>query len=220
MIAVLALAVLVPSVAVAAGSFTDDDGNTHEANIEWMADRGITVGCRSGEFCPDKPVTRAQMATFMRRLVDYLGDSGTGTVDNADMTDGYDASDLVRLGWCYNDDAPDGDEMAAGEYTCEFPITAPVAGHIVVNGSAELWADTGSDFVSCDLRLDDVQMSGSDRDIVVDSADGSRESNCATNTGALISAGSHTVAFRLYGVGINVGVVGVGANAVFSPFAG
>jgi hypothetical protein len=33
--------------------------------IERLADDGITGGCRGGEFCPNNPVTRAEMAVFL-----------------------------------------------------------------------------------------------------------------------------------------------------------
>ncbi len=61
----------IPSVA------TFDDvplGHTFFANIEWLADAGITRGCNppaNDMFCPDQPVTRGQMAAFLRRA---LGD--------------------------------------------------------------------------------------------------------------------------------------------------
>ena len=35
--------------------------------IEQLAREGITAGCRPGGFCPDEPVTRAQMAVFLMR---------------------------------------------------------------------------------------------------------------------------------------------------------
>ena len=63
----LLVAALVPVTALAAGQFIDDDGNTHEANIEWLASAGITVGCGPGEFCPYQAVTRGQMAAFLHR---------------------------------------------------------------------------------------------------------------------------------------------------------
>ena len=34
----------------------------------WMKTRGITLGCPGGNYCPQDPVTRAQMALFMYRL--------------------------------------------------------------------------------------------------------------------------------------------------------
>jgi hypothetical protein len=47
--------------------FTDDDGSSHEANINRLAAAGITGGCGSGRFCPDGVVTRGQMAAFLHR---------------------------------------------------------------------------------------------------------------------------------------------------------
>lgn len=52
------------------GSFWDDDGSTHEPYIEAIAAAGITTGCGDGRFCPDDPVTRGQMAAFLRRALE------------------------------------------------------------------------------------------------------------------------------------------------------
>jgi hypothetical protein len=35
--------------------------------IEQLATEGITGGCSTGLYCPDNPVTRAQMAVFLVR---------------------------------------------------------------------------------------------------------------------------------------------------------
>jgi hypothetical protein len=35
--------------------------------IEQLAAEGITSGCGGGNYCPDSPVTRAQMAAFLVR---------------------------------------------------------------------------------------------------------------------------------------------------------
>ena len=53
------------------GTFTDDDGNTHEGNIEAVAAAGITLGCNPDGtlYCPKQDVTRAQMATFLVRAL-------------------------------------------------------------------------------------------------------------------------------------------------------
>ena len=41
----------------------------HIEGIEWLAELGISKGCGEGKgFCPNKPVTRAEMATFLYRL--------------------------------------------------------------------------------------------------------------------------------------------------------
>jgi glucose/arabinose dehydrogenase len=47
--------------------FDDDDGTTHEADINRLAEAGITGGCAVRRYCPTAAVTREQMATFLRR---------------------------------------------------------------------------------------------------------------------------------------------------------
>lgn len=58
--------------------FVDDEGSVHEASIAAIAEAGITAGCNStgDEYCPEDPVTRAQMATFLMRALD-LPPAGT-----------------------------------------------------------------------------------------------------------------------------------------------
>ncbi len=53
--------------------FVDDDGHTFEADIQRIAAKGVTLGCnppRNDRFCPDDPVKRDQMATFLARALD------------------------------------------------------------------------------------------------------------------------------------------------------
>ena len=49
--------------------FVDTGGDTHEASIDALYAAGVTAGCGTGplRYCPQKPVTRAQMATFLLR---------------------------------------------------------------------------------------------------------------------------------------------------------
>ncbi len=65
--------VLTPGAAV---EFDDDNGNTFEADIEWLGATGVTRGCNppaNNLFCPNDFVTRGQMAAFMRRALDPDG---------------------------------------------------------------------------------------------------------------------------------------------------
>ena len=68
------------------GTFADDENNVHEENIEVLANRGITDGCEPDLklYCPDQPVTRAQMATFLIRA---LGETGASTSGPSRFTD-------------------------------------------------------------------------------------------------------------------------------------
>ncbi len=81
--ALAASLLIVAGVALAAlppgGTFTDDNGNIHEGNIEAIAAEGITRGCNPPAntlYCPSSTVTRGQMAAFIRRAFS-LPSSGT-----------------------------------------------------------------------------------------------------------------------------------------------
>lgn len=54
------------------GTFRDDDGSVHEVNIEALAQESITAGCDADFdlFCPDRPVTRAQLAVLLIRATE------------------------------------------------------------------------------------------------------------------------------------------------------
>lgn len=50
-----------------AEDFFDDDDGAYEDNINALAAAGITLGCGERMFCPDDPVPRDQMASFLAR---------------------------------------------------------------------------------------------------------------------------------------------------------
>ena len=50
--------------------FDDDDGLLEEAHINRLAAAGGTQGCREGAYCPDRVVTRGQLAQFIANLVE------------------------------------------------------------------------------------------------------------------------------------------------------
>lgn len=65
----LALALLVPGVALASHQFSDvPTTNTFHDHIDWLSDYEITAGCGGDKFCPSAAVSRGQMAAFMHRL--------------------------------------------------------------------------------------------------------------------------------------------------------
>ncbi|MGF1666168.1 MAG: SpoIID/LytB domain-containing protein [Acidimicrobiia bacterium] len=56
--------------------FEDDDGSEFEADIARLATAGVTLGCNPPDndlFCPDQPMTRAEMATFLMRALQRSG---------------------------------------------------------------------------------------------------------------------------------------------------
>ena len=69
--------------AVNGNRFTDVSG-VHTANVNALAEAGITVGCNPAgtEFCPEELVTRAQMATFLVRSFDLSPTTTDGFDDD------------------------------------------------------------------------------------------------------------------------------------------
>ncbi len=66
-----------------------DDAGTFEADIEWLAATGITRGCNpptNNRYCPDDPVTREQMASFLRRALDPGSSTSTSTTNPGSST--------------------------------------------------------------------------------------------------------------------------------------
>ena len=66
--------------------FTDDNGTTHEQNINRVRAANITSGCTATTYCPNAVVTREQMATFLTKgfalpstTTDYFTDDETSS---------------------------------------------------------------------------------------------------------------------------------------------
>jgi hypothetical protein len=58
-----------PAFAAPCSGFNDvDAASAFCANVEWIANRGITQGCAQSLYCPGDAVTRLAMAAFMNRL--------------------------------------------------------------------------------------------------------------------------------------------------------
>ncbi|MGH8913396.1 MAG: S-layer homology domain-containing protein, partial [Acidimicrobiia bacterium] len=59
--------------------FRDDDSSVFEGAIERLAQAGITVGCNppaNDRFCPQRNVTRGEMAAFLGRAFGYTDNGG------------------------------------------------------------------------------------------------------------------------------------------------
>ena len=55
--------------------FADLPTGPEARHVVWIANRGITHGCGGARFCPDKPVTRGQMAAFFNRALKLPADA-------------------------------------------------------------------------------------------------------------------------------------------------
>lgn len=56
--------------------FTDDDGSSHQYPVNVIAGRGLAVGAEGTHYFPSRPVTRAEMASFMARVLDAAVEGG------------------------------------------------------------------------------------------------------------------------------------------------
>ena len=64
------LLLLAPQASAApCADFVDVDGASGFcANVEWLKNRQVTLGCATAVYCPDAAVSRLAMAAFMNRL--------------------------------------------------------------------------------------------------------------------------------------------------------
>ncbi|MEE8375118.1 MAG: M23 family metallopeptidase [Acidimicrobiia bacterium] len=59
------------------GNFSDDDYSVHEVDIDKIFVEGITIGCSlNNEFCPERNITRGEMAAFITRALGLSVASG------------------------------------------------------------------------------------------------------------------------------------------------
>lgn len=80
------------------GTFWDDDRNIHEGQIEAIAAAGITFGCGSDLYCPDRPVTRGQMAAFIHRAFKLPTTTEDYFADDEDSEFEADINALAKAG--------------------------------------------------------------------------------------------------------------------------
>ncbi|MCP4305958.1 MAG: hypothetical protein GY788_14000 [bacterium] len=76
-------------------------GHLFEQDITWLADEAITLGCNppvNDLYCPDRPVTREQMATFLVRALDLPPTSNAPFSDTAGSVHFADINALAAAG--------------------------------------------------------------------------------------------------------------------------
>ncbi len=113
---------LVMGVALAAlppgGTFTDDNGNVHEGNIEAIAAEGITRGCNppvNDNYCPSTSVTRGQMAAFLTRALGLSTPTADFFTDDDGTTFEADINAVAAAGITRGCNPPDNDEFCPSQ---------------------------------------------------------------------------------------------------------
>lgn len=138
LIAIVALATLLPVAANAAAGFDDvADSSPFVADIQWLADAGVTKGCNppaNDMFCPGNNVTREQMAAFMHRLaLSREVDAGTlnGMADTDFVAHGTIVTTTAGTGWLEHSLEPSTvgrnvtSTTVSGDGMMVLPLTAP-----------------------------------------------------------------------------------------------
>ena len=150
---VLMAVVAMPLAVSAAASFVDvPDTHTFSADIQWLADAGVTKGCNpptNDRFCPDDDVTRAQMAAFMHRLADSQ-EVDAGTIQ------GLEADDLRPFVYTTRVEGP---KEITGVTSFEPVASLDLqAGTYLVQAKAFFWSNSASDWwADCRLITENVE---------------------------------------------------------------
>lgn len=90
-----------PVGALGVNTFSDDNGNIHEKNIEFIAAAGITRGCNppaNTRYCPSGTVTRGEMAAFLTRALNLPATSVDFFSDDANSVFQSDINRLAAAG--------------------------------------------------------------------------------------------------------------------------
>ena len=132
--------------------FTDDEGTTHEIDINRLAAADITMGCTPTTFCPKAPVRRDEMASFLTRAVPLTAGAGDnyfrdddGTTHEADIDRAAAAGITTGCGtwrYCIADSVTRG-QMAGFLHRVEKPVSPPP--HPAPGIATHYVATTGTD---------------------------------------------------------------------------
>ena len=77
LLGLVALALSPLALAAPCAGFTDvDDASPFCTSVEWMRNRGITLGCATNLYCPADPVDRLQLAVFLGRMGNVVFQQG------------------------------------------------------------------------------------------------------------------------------------------------
>ena len=138
------------------GTFTDDDGNIHEGNIEAIAAAGITKGCNppvNDLYCPGSSVTRGQMAAFLGRALDLPATGADFFIDDDGSVFENDINRLAEAGITKGCNPPDNDKFCP-----DSKVTREVMAAFLVrafdyddDGGGRLFTDTAGSIFANDI---------------------------------------------------------------------
>ena len=84
--------------------FCDVGPGPRAADIGWLVDRGLTVGCAPGRFCPDDPITRGEAASMFWRLHEAPTPTGEAPFADVYATDHF----ATAVDWLWSEGLTEG----------------------------------------------------------------------------------------------------------------
>lgn len=114
---------IVGTVAAQTSQLFDDVPRGHYAYdaVQWAVENGITQGCGDGRnFCPEQPLYRAHMVTFLKRYHDKFGSGaspGSGASSGAGTTGTR--AEYMLDGWGSDEESI---SLPAGRYSVSFAL--------------------------------------------------------------------------------------------------
>jgi hypothetical protein len=192
LMAIAVLAVMtIPIAAMASAGFDDvADDNIFTADIQWLADAGVTKGCNppaNTKYCPEANVTRQQIAAFMHRL-------GTNQVVDAGALQGHTAAQLAPRA-VSNHESNKGVQVALGTVV-QTTITAPAPGMLIAHGNVALANTHEYDRGACWLEADNHGIDLGSSAYTMNPPAHDLE-DCAVSGAAIVPAGTHEVSLWL-----------------------
>lgn len=142
------------STTKASEQFTDDDGNTHEENINRLNMIGVTRGCNppnNTRFCPDRPVSRAEMATFLSRTLNLPRASTDHFVDDRDHIHEDHINRLATVRITLGCNPPDNDS-----YCPDAPVTRGELASFLTRSFSLLNGQGGFRDISTSVHSEDI----------------------------------------------------------------
>jgi hypothetical protein len=109
--------------------FTDTAGSVHTADIDALAAAGITTGCTADRYCPEDPVTRGQMASFLVRALDLAPADDSPFTDTDGSVHAADIAALAQAGITLG--------CTPGEYCPADPVTRAQMASFLVRALAQ-----------------------------------------------------------------------------------
>lgn len=188
-----------PIAVYASHQFGDvPNSNPFHADIDWLADAGVTKGCGGSNYCPKENVTREQMAAFMRRLSG--NDPNVAPSVNANQLGGFTVQQLApRAVHAATFDAQEGSpyKLATAQ-----KLVAPMQGTIIITGSVEGYNSGAPATLSCSLSINDVVVPGTTKSTHLGGPDiVTLRDICSTNGAKNVSAGVYNVQPEVSGPG-------------------